>query len=525
MHSLKSKLVVTISLLIVVLFALASALFVNEKQKEFTQDIFKNASSFGELTAPQIVINYNLYLAQKSFIYFNREIAGTFEKFPDLSKVEVISYAGELVYDSAMEKEKQYEGPARMVSDDVLKQQVQARHPSVFTLDTKRTVYLAKDEQGQFLFVDENEKPVKPLAPDEKIKYLVQPGSNDFAVVYFVSYDSLRERIFQTILRGIMLAAFGVGIGILMAFVYASRITKPIQSLTYGAGVIAHGDFSYRVDVKTKDEIQVLATAFNSMAQDLEISTKAMVYKERVAKELELAAKIQRELLPKNIPQMPSLDIAAGLIPAEEIGGDCYDFIRVDEQKLLMYLGDVTGHGVPSGIVVAIANALIYNYATEPDLTKLIIDVNKILKAKTSTNMFMTMVALRWDELTKNLSYVSAGHEQMIHYKKATNEIVLTPAGGLALGMFPDISKHIREVVVDFQPGDVLVIYSDGIPECWRNETEMYGIERFKKAVASFADLRTALGIRNAIMADVKGFAGKWKQIDDITLVVLKHLG
>jgi hypothetical protein len=159
MHSLKSKLVVTISLLIVVLFALASALFVNEKQKEFTQDIFKNASSFGELTAPQIVINYNLYLAQKSFIYFNREIAGTFEKFPDLSKVEVISYAGELVYDSAMEKEKQYEGPARMVSDDVLKQQVQARHPSVFTLDTKRTVYLAKDEQGQFLFVDENEKP------------------------------------------------------------------------------------------------------------------------------------------------------------------------------------------------------------------------------------------------------------------------------------------------------------------------------------------------------------------------------
>src|SRR5690606_32671105 len=145
--------------------------------------------------------------------------------------------------------------------------------------------------------------------------------------------------------------------------------------------------FKHRVYVKTKDEVATLANAFNSMAQELEISTKALVYKERVAKELEIAANIQKELLPKEIPVISGLDIAAGILPAEEIGGDCYDFLATDDNNLLMYLGDVTGHGVPAGIVVSIANALIYNYSHDTDMREILSQVNRILKVKTSSNM------------------------------------------------------------------------------------------------------------------------------------------
>jgi HAMP domain-containing protein len=523
MNSLKTKLVVAISAMIIVLFMFTTVIFINEKQNEMAVSIYNTARSFADLTAPGIVNNYNVYLAQKSFVYFNREITNTFEKFSDLDSVQLIDYNGVVIYDSRTEKDKQYEGPDRLIQDKDFLTQIQAKNPSIYTLDTKRFVYLkSSGGTGDISFVDANEKSINAFDPKEKIAYIVQPATNDFSVVYYISYQSLYDSVNQTILRGALLAIFGIGVGILLAFLYAGSITGPLKILTDGVGVIAKGDFKHRVTVKTKDEVFTLAEAFNKMAHDLEISTKALVYKERVAKELELAAKIQKEILPKEIPKVMGLDISAGLLPAEEIGGDSYDFIKSDENSLLMYLGDVTGHGVPSGIVVSVANALIYSNAQEPDLKKLLIGVNRILKDKTSANMFMTMVMMKWNALLNEMKYVSAGHEQMIHYHASDKKVTLTPPSGIALGMLMDISQNLKEEQVKLESGDVLVVYSDGIPECWKNEKEMYGMGRLKRAVNDYSDLPSAFAIRNALLADVKEFAGKYKQMDDITLIVIK---
>jgi HAMP domain-containing protein len=523
MNSLKTKLVFAISALVIVLFGMMTISSIIGKNNELASNIYNNARSFAELTAPNIVNDYKLYLAENSFVYFNREVKGAFEQFSDLAGIQLINYNGEVIYDSRTETEKQYEGAARLIQDEKFLTQIQAKNPSIFTLDSKRIVYMKKNESnGAISFVDADEKSVGAFNPNEKISYLVQPATSDFAVVYYISYNSLYSSITLTVLTSILLAIFGIGVGILLAYLFAGSITKPLKSLTDGVAVIAKGNFKHRVEVKTKDEVSVLATAFNKMAHDLEISTKALVYKERVAKELELAAKIQKEILPKEIPKMVGLDIAAGLLPAEEIGGDSYDFIKVDENNLLMYLGDVTGHGVPSGIVVSVANALIYNYAAEPDLKKLLMSVNRILKDKTSSNMFMTMVMMKWNGLNNELKYVSAGHEQMIHFHAKDKKVTLTPSGGIALGMLRDISANLNEEQVNLEKDDVLVIYSDGIPECWKNESEMYGMGRLKRAVNDYSDLPTAFSIRNALLADVKEFAGKYKQMDDITLIVLK---
>jgi serine phosphatase RsbU (regulator of sigma subunit) len=523
MHSLKTKLVLAISALIVILFSLTTFIFINEKSQELAKNIYENSRSFAELTAGGVAANYKLYLAQNSFVYFNREINGLFEKMGELSQVKLVNYGGTILYDSMTEKEQQYEGAARTETDKSLLAQVQSRNPSLLTLDTKRIVYLKRDESGKTLYVDANEQQVKDYSPDEKMVYLVQPASDDTAVVLYISYQSLYDSVNQMMLRSVLLAIFGIGVGILMAFLYAGSITKPLKKLTDGVGVIAKGDFKYRVEVKTKDEVAVLANAFNKMAQDLEISTKALVYKERVAKELELAAKIQKEILPKEIPKMSGLDLAAGLIPAEEIGGDSYDFIKLDNDNLLMYLGDVTGHGVPSGIVVSVANALIYNASRQTSIIEMLVGVNRILKEKSAANMFMTLVMLKWFGLEKKLKYVSAGHEQMIHYHAKEKKVTLTPAGGVALGMVSDISKLLKEQEVPLDIGDVLVVYSDGIPECWKNEKEMDGMGSLKRAVNDYSDLPTAFAIRNALIADVKEYEGKYKQMDDITLIVMKR--
>lgn len=524
MRSLQTKLILAITALVVLLFAGTLALFVNEKQRELTEDILVNARAFAELTAPDVVNSYNLYLVPKSFVYFRRDIQELLNKNQDITNIQLIHYTGKILYDAATEKDKQYEGPERMIGNEILKQQIQAKHPSLLTREDSRVFYYDKDEQGNIVYMDFNENPLPPLPAAERVAYLVQPVGDDMSVVYTLSYHQLDARLQQTVQRGVIAAGIGILIGIVLAVLYSRSLTRPLRELTEGARIVATGDLSHRVVVRTHDEIRTLANAFNSMAEDLEESTKALVYKERVAKELELASKIQNQLIPTKVPSVPGLNISAGLIPAEEIGGDAYDFILPDNKNLLMYLGDVTGHGVPSGIVGSIVNALMYSYAGTVSMKDILLQANKILRQKTASNMFMTLVMLHWSLEQQKLRYVSAGHEQMIHYHGADGKVTLTPAGGLALGMMDNIEQTLVEQEIEFALGDSLILYSDGIPECWRNQEEMYGIARFKRAVTEYGSLVTAQEIQDALLADVQAFRGDWKQMDDITIMVLKRV-
>ncbi|MBD3156303.1 SpoIIE family protein phosphatase [Candidatus Peregrinibacteria bacterium] len=522
MYSIKTKLVAGITLLIVGLFSAAAFLLIREKQKELTQDINFQVRSFGELTAPNIIDDYRLYLAEKGFIYFNREINETFQRTQDIDKIQIFEYNGVILYDSSEERESQYEGPVRMIDNENIVAQVQANNPSILS-QSGRVLYIKKDEEGNVQYVNENEKAIEPLGELERIHYVVYPVDDKYAVMYYVNYDNLDALLRTDTIRIVFLAIVGMIIGLLMAIFFSNRITKPLKKLTVSSGIIAKGDFQHRVSISTHDELEILGNAFNKMAADLDKSTKALVYKERVAKELELAQKIQKGNIPKEIPKLEGLDISAGLVPAEEIGGDVYDFLVKDDDNTLFYLGDVTGHGVPSGILGSIANAMFYSYAEETDLKKLMVHVNKVLKAKSPANMFLTLCLLNWNKGDKKLSYVNAGHEQIIHFNSKNQAVQLLKGGGIALGMFPDINKMIEEQLVPLEVGDCIVLYSDGIPEAWKNEKENYGMDRFKSTIQQYGGLETATAIRNAILQNVKDFTGDYKQMDDITIMVIKR--
>lgn len=522
MYSIKTKLVAVITLLIIGLFSAAAFLLIREKQKELTQDIYFQARSFGELTSSNIVDDYELYLTQKGFIYFNREITKDFQRTQDVDWIQIFEYNGTLLYDSKEEKEAQYEGPIRMISDERIKGQIQANNPSVLTR-SGRVLYLKKDEAGYISYVDENEQIVESLGELERLYYLVYPVDDQFAVLYYVNYANLDELIRTDTIRIIFLAVVGMIVGLLSAIFFSSKITKPLKKLTTSSGIIAKGDFQHRVKITTHDELEILGNAFNQMAVDLDKSTKALVYKERVAKELELAKKIQDGNIPKGVPEMEGLDISAGIVAAEEIGGDVYDFLSKDENNTLFYLGDVTGHGVPSGILGSIANAMFFSYSDETDLKKLMVEVNRVIKAKSPANMFLTLALLNWNKGEKKLSYVNAGHEQIIHFNGKTQAVQLLKGGGIALGMFPDIGKMIEEQIIPLEIGDSIILYSDGIPEAWKNEKENYGMDRFKSTVQQYGNLETATAIRNAILQNVKDFTGDYKQMDDITIMVVKR--
>lgn len=528
LHSLKSKLILGISVFIVLLLTVSAFLQVREKEKELINDISVRARSYAELTADKLVEDYKLYLIPDSFVYFNRDVQDILAKNEDVSWMQVVSFNGEVLYDSKVDIDKKYSGPTRSVNDQSELAQIRGKNLSVKASAGGPVVFYKKttDAGGQVNYsqVDANEKPVQVLAQDQRVDYMVQPADSEYSVVYGITYAALAARIQAIQIRVLILAIFGVALGVFLAIIFGSTITRPLSKLREGAEILATGDFTHRVEVKTRDEIYELAQTFNSMAAELQESTKALVYKERVGKELELAKQIQQRIIPKKIPQVAGLDICAGIIPAEEIGGDCYDFLAPTPNELLFYLGDVTGHGVPSGIVVTIANAMFYSYADRGlSLAELLTEVNEVIKAKTLPNMFITLVLMKWLVDEKKFSYVSAGHEQIIHYKAATDEVELLPSGGLALGMIKDVSKLLTVREVDLGIGDTLVIYSDGIPEAWRNEKEMYGMERLKAITKAYSTFPTALAMKNALISDVYIYRQGYKQMDDITCIVVKR--
>lgn len=520
MHSIKTKLIVALSIFVIFLFSITAFLLIDEKKRELSHDIYTKARSFSELATPQVIKLTTTLLQEKSFVLFRSGLQDVFQKDEDISEIKIYSFAGEVLYDSSTERIRAYEGEARELADRDLHARVKAHLPS-FVLASGRTVYLKKNMQGEYAAVNENEVPVPDIADTDEIQNIIVPFEGKFAVEYDVTYANLQARVARTTERIVFLLIFGVLLGLGFGWYFAARITTPIQKLTEGAVVLGTGNFQTRVIVKTHDEVEVLANTFNKMAEDLEISMKAMVYKERVAKELEVAAKIQKQILPAHLPEIKGLDIAATVIPAAEIGGDCYDFIKISEDSNLFYISDVTGHGIPSGIVVSIANALIYSYSHLPEIKDILVNANKVLREKTAQNMFMTLLMLRYTN--EKLEYVSAGHPEMLHYSGAHKKVVVERGGGIALGMVPDISKLLTPATLAFEKGDCIILYSDGIPEAVSPRGEQYGLQRMKRALSDHAELPSADAIKNALIADVKEFMGSAEQMDDITLVVVRR--
>ncbi len=523
--NIRSKLTLAISLLMVVVFAVAAVLFIQEKKTEMADDIYHNVLAFASMTASQVTDSYDLYLAQNSFVYFNKEIQSLFEKNNNISAIKIISFNGDILYDSEIDVDKKYEGNERIASGNLI-EQVQSENFSLETLD--ESIYFLKiDNNGNIFYLDKFERHIDALEIGTFIDYLIIPASQKYSVLYKFDYKTLQERVSLMIERIIYLALFGILLGVVFSFLMSSKITRPVSELVFGVKKIAKGDFKARVDITTKDEIGFLGESFNAMAKDLEFSVEAKVYKERVTRELELAMQIQDQLIPdeEEIPEIDGIDISAGLIPAEEIGGDIYDFIKVGKDKLLMYLGDVTGHGVPAGIVSSISSALFYGYSDIEDLKQIIVNVNRVLDVKMMPNMFLTLCLLEWDSLNKKLSYVNAGHEQLIHSSFNNKRTNLLEPGGIALGMVNDITPHVKINTVELAKGDFLIVYSDGIPESWRNEKENYGVERLVKFVEEASKtVKTAKEMKEAILKDVKEFAAGYKQMDDITIIVIKRV-
>lgn len=518
MRSIRLKLILLTSLLIVALVGTTSYLLIKEKETDLTFDIYRNTLNYSDLTSDEIVNLNNQLLSQQNFVSFNIEISQILKRTADIEKIQITDFNGNILYDSKEEELSQYSGTEQRKVEAGLVERIQSNNPSARS-NNNQTVFLKKDSSNNFYAVNRQEQQIENLEKDAKIKEFVYPVDNEFAVIYTPDYNPLVLRIEQTTHRIILMTILSIIIGIILAYFFASTITRPLKKLTKAVQIIAKGDFKHKVKVKVKDEVGILAKNVNQMGSDLDKSTKALIYEEKVKKELELAAKIQTNLLPEEIPAMKGLKVAIELLQADEIGGDCYDFIERKGEHFF-YMGDVTGHGIAASLVVSIVNSMLYGESqTEQDMIVMCENTNRILHAKTAQNIFVTAILFTWDG--SKLEYVSAGHEQIIIYRAKDNKTEINEPDGIALGLLPDTNGKLKKKSLDLKKGDFAVIYTDGIPEARNKKDEEYGLESFQKSIEKNAKLNDPDKIKDGIISDLKEFTKGENQSDDITCMII----
>nr|WP_210273039.1 SpoIIE family protein phosphatase [Rhizobium sp. WYCCWR 11128] len=362
-----------------------------------------------------------------------------------------------------------------------------------------------------------------------------------------ISEATNRIVIYQIL--AILMSLLVVAIAVIAA---SKRITSGISALADAAKRIQAKDYSVRVAITSKDEVGEAGEAFNRMAEQIsyhtenleqlveertaqiedakeEISTlNAQLQREnrRLGTELAVAERIQLMVLPlhQELEEFQALEIAAYMRPAEEVGGDYYDVLK-NGSRLKIGIGDVTGHGLESGVLMlmvqSVARAL--QEAGNTDAVKFLTDLNSALFkniVRTKIDKHLTLAFLDYDGKEMILS---GQHEEVV-VVRANGEVerIDTMDLGIPIGLEADISAFIKTREISFETGDLILLHTDGVTEAENDAGELFGIERLCREALRLKD-QSAEKVVAGIIATLMLFIGSQKIYDDITLLAVRH--
>src|SRR5215211_2432124 len=254
------------------------------------------------------------------------------------------------------------------------------------------------------------------------------------------------------------------------------------------------------------------------VAERTEELKSAMAKQQEEAQELRVARLIQQTFLPKSLPGLPGYDVAAYYQPAREVGGDFYDFLELPHGRLGLLVGDATGHGMPAALLMATTRGMLRAGAQTSDSPSEILErANNTLYPDIPPNMFVTCLAALLDSRTGRLQYANAGHE--LPYLRHAEGVSELRATGMPLGLMPGTSYDQKEITLE--PGESVLLYSDGLTEAHDPQREMFGIPRLQEFVGTHPGGATLI---DSLLAELESFTGEeWEQEDDITLLTLER--
>lgn len=406
--------------------------------------------------------------------------------------------------------------------------------------DIQETAQLNFKLNGQRQFLQ-----VSPLTDKYGLNWLI---------VVVVPEADFMAQIYANTRNTILLCIAALIASVAVGFVTASKIARRILAIAKASENLAGGALKQKVDSSRIFEVETLANSFNSMATQLKESFETLEDKVkertsqlatatkqiaalnkrlraenlRMTSELGMLKQMQQLILPKpaELAAIKYLDIAGFMEPASEVGGDYYDVLCTDGVVTLC-IGDVTGHGLESGILMVMTQAAVRTLKEVPELdpVRFLDTLNRTLYKniqRMNSDKNLTLALLNY---TDRKVSISGQHEETLVVRKSGQiERIDMMDLGFPIGLDEDISDWISHVVVDLEPGDGVVLYTDGIPEARNIYKKFYGLERLYEVVSQHWHL-SAEEIKQAAINDLRQFIGEQKVFDDITLVVLKQQG
>lgn len=342
----------------------------------------------------------------------------------------------------------------------------------------------------------------------------------------------------------------------LIAAIWMTRaVTGTVHRLYSALDFIKRGDFSHRVKVRSHDQLGELAAAFNDMSGNIEMLLSERVERERLEREVEIAAEVQAQLFPRAIPTLQTAELSAECRAARGVAGDYYDYIEIAPGLVALALGDVSGKGISASLVMSNLQAALRAQTTitagelsmleratavsaeaggevglklhtramtdaliEDVVARQVTNINRQLCQSTETNRFATLFLAIYEDDTRTLHYTNAGHNAPILVRKDGTVERLT-IGGMLAGAFE--WTEYEEAATILQSGDLLLIFSDGISEAENEAGVEYGEERLTRFAVEHRHLN-ADEFRNALFEEIESWSGTKERDDDQTLVILK---
>lgn len=340
----------------------------------------------------------------------------------------------------------------------------------------------------------------------------------DGAVVAKIRVGYSLADLKQRVLR---MQAQRVGIGLVIfvlgavgSALMARHLIRPVRQLALAAARVANGNLDVDVSPTTHDELRDLTLTFNRMVRGLR-------RQRRLWEGLRLAGEYQARLLPQDAPRPPGFDIAAKYVPSQRVSGDFYDYVPLDEDRLLLIVGDVSGKGMPAALLVAgLLGVLRSEAANGHALPHIVRSMNTFVCRHTSESTFVSLFAGVLDARDRALTYCNAGHEPPLLIRGDGSEPELVEGSDTLLGLFEETSFSVDQV--DLRPDDVLLIYTDGVTD---REVDTEGRRLSRAGLLELGQelhQENASCIADQIYERVAALMDRRSRQDDFTLVVIR---
>lgn len=254
-----------------------------------------------------------------------------------------------------------------------------------------------------------------------------------------------------------------------------------------------------------------------------DMAYQRMVDQTRLVREFEIASRLQRSLLPASQAQFRNLEVQARMDPAREVGGDYYDIIPLTDGRLIAVIGDVTGKGLPAGMIMLIVRTILHVLLDSQSETAphwLIAQLNARLWPQLDPITYVSFLCLRWNPANRSFNWSGAGHEHLLVWSVLDGTVQRIRSGGLALGLRRDNDGEWADHELFLVPGDVVLLFTDGVTEARNLEGEPFGLDRLVEAFSRHAS--ASENLVGLVRQDLESFAGRGTPDDDCTLLALK---